>query len=71
LAPAPAYLTATTPFAVDAYLPAIPDIAAAMAADLQFVEISIRTYLVGLALGQLAGRRCRTESAGARRRCSV
>jgi DHA1 family bicyclomycin/chloramphenicol resistance-like MFS transporter len=39
--------------ATDIYLPAIPDIARSVAADIQVIENSISTYFLGVAAGQL------------------
>jgi DHA1 family bicyclomycin/chloramphenicol resistance-like MFS transporter len=55
LAPALAYVVALAPFSIDTYLPAIPQIASDFASDIQLVEASIGTFLIGLALGQIIG----------------
>ena len=55
LASALAYVVALGPFSIDTYLPAIPRIAREFAADIQLVEASISTFLLGLAVGQLIG----------------
>lgn len=39
----------------DLYLPAIPAMARSFAADIQIVELSISTYMLGFAAGQLVG----------------
>lgn len=55
LAFALAYVVALAPFSIDTYLPAIPRIARDFAADIQVIEASISTFLMGLAIGQLIG----------------
>ncbi|MFV1851346.1 MAG: multidrug effflux MFS transporter [Thalassospira sp.] len=50
-----AALIATAPFAIDTYLPAIPAMAADFGAQTHAVEVSISTFLIGFALGQLIG----------------
>ncbi|MDG4719135.1 MULTISPECIES: multidrug effflux MFS transporter [Thalassospira] len=50
-----AALIATAPFAIDTYLPAIPAMAADFGAATHAVEVSISTFLIGFALGQLIG----------------
>ncbi len=55
LASALAYVVALAPFSIDTYLPAIPRIAREFASDIQLVEASISTFLIGLAIGQLIG----------------
>ncbi len=50
-----AALIATAPFAIDTYLPAIPAMAADFGASTHAVEVSISTFLIGFALGQLVG----------------
>ena len=55
LAPALAYVVALAPFSIDTYLPAIPQIAEDFASDIQLIEASISTFLLGLALGQIIG----------------
>lgn len=50
-----ALLVATTPLAVDAYLPAIPSMASFYNSDTQRVAISVSLFLIGFALGQLVG----------------
>ncbi|MFH1803968.1 MAG: multidrug effflux MFS transporter [Pseudomonadota bacterium] len=50
-----AALIATAPFAIDTYLPAIPAMARDFGAPIHDVEISISTFLIGFALGQLIG----------------
>jgi DHA1 family bicyclomycin/chloramphenicol resistance-like MFS transporter len=48
-----ALVVALSPMATDIYLPAIPDIARSLGADIQVIEISISTYFLGVAAGQL------------------
>lgn len=55
LASALAYLVALAPFSIDTYLPAIPRIARDFASDIQLIEASISTFLIGLAIGQIIG----------------
>ncbi|MDO8863338.1 multidrug effflux MFS transporter [Haliea sp. E1-2-M8] len=43
------------PFAIDTYLPAFPDIAAAMGVKINVVSLSISVYMFAIALGQLVG----------------
>lgn len=50
-----AMLTAIAPFSVDMYLPAMPAMANDMSVPIHYIEISISTFLFGLALGQLIG----------------
>ncbi|SHF06250.1 MFS transporter, DHA1 family, bicyclomycin/chloramphenicol resistance protein [Modicisalibacter ilicicola DSM 19980] len=45
--------TALAPFAIDAYLPAIPALADAIEASVHRTELSISVFLLGFALGQL------------------
>lgn len=45
--------TALAPLAIDAYLPAMPDLAAAVGASIHRTELSISVFLVGFAIGQL------------------
>jgi len=46
---------ALSPFAMDAYLPAFPEIAASFGVTTAEVGITVSVYLVGLALGHLVG----------------
>ena len=55
LAPILASLAALPPFAIDAYLPALPRIGEYFSADIQVIEASISMFLLGLALGQIIG----------------
>ncbi|MCE2570291.1 Bcr/CflA family multidrug efflux MFS transporter [Motilimonas eburnea] len=48
-----ASLAGLTPLAVDMYLPAIPSIAASLAADISQVQITLSIFLFGFAFGQL------------------
>ncbi len=50
-----AMLVAVMPFSIDAYLPAIPAMAAGLHADIHKVEQSLSVFLFGVALGQLFG----------------
>ncbi|EPC00481.1 multidrug transporter CflA [Litchfieldella anticariensis FP35 = DSM 16096] len=45
--------TALAPFAIDAYLPAMPALAAAVGASIHHTELSISVFLFGFAIGQL------------------
>ncbi|GHC31271.1 Bcr/CflA family drug resistance efflux transporter [Kushneria pakistanensis] len=45
--------TALAPFAIDAYLPAIPALALHIDANIHLTELSISIFLLGMALGQL------------------
>ncbi|WP_110685330.1 Bcr/CflA family multidrug efflux MFS transporter [Salinicola aestuarinus] len=45
--------TALAPLAIDAYLPAMPSIAAAIDASVHHTELSLSVFLLGFALGQL------------------
>lgn len=46
-------MTALGPFTIDMYLPALPDIAAALDSTASGAQLTITGTLVGLALGQL------------------
>jgi len=46
-------LTTVSPFAIDFYLPAFPQIAAAMGTTAARVSLSLSSYFIGLALGQI------------------
>lgn len=48
-------LTALGPLAIDAYLPAFPDMAADLSVSVQSIELTVSLFLAGFALGQLAG----------------
>lgn len=50
-----AALTSVTPLAVDAYLPAMPDIAAYLHVGIEKVEVTISIFLIFFAAGQLTG----------------
>lgn len=50
-----AFLTATMPFAIDTYLPALQQMAHDMDISLHAVELSISTYLLGCVPGTLIG----------------
>ncbi|GAA0621142.1 multidrug effflux MFS transporter [Halomonas beimenensis] len=47
--------TALAPFAIDAYLPAMPALAEAVGESVHHTELSISGFLLGFALGQLTG----------------
>jgi len=48
-----ALIVALSPMATDLYLPAIPAITVALSADIQIIELSISTYMLGAAAGQV------------------
>lgn len=48
-------LSAVAPMGVDAYLPAIPQIATYFATPIHLVELSLSIFLIGFALGQIFG----------------
>lgn len=50
-----AMLTAVAPLAVDMYLPAMKAMAIDLSSAIHYVEISVSTFLLGFALGQLTG----------------
>lgn len=50
-----AMLVALMPFSIDAYLPAIPEMAKSLGADIHRIEQSLSTFLFGVAAGQIAG----------------
>ena len=50
-----AMLTAVAPLAIDMYLPAMQAMAQSLATDIHKVELSISTFLLGYAAGQLIG----------------
>lgn len=50
-----ASLAAIAPLAVDMYLPAMHDMASQLAQPIEQVELSISTFLIGFAIGQLLG----------------
>lgn len=50
-----AALTAMTPLAIDAYLPAIPEMAAHFNTTIHNAEISLSLFLAGFAIGQIIG----------------
>src|SRR5690606_21168616 len=47
-------LSAFGPLAIDFYLPAFPALAKAFGTDVEHVQLSLASYFVGIALGQLA-----------------
>jgi DHA1 family bicyclomycin/chloramphenicol resistance-like MFS transporter len=48
-----AFLTAIAPLATDMYLPAFPQLAADLGTSASAVQLSLTTFMIGLALGQL------------------
>lgn len=50
-----ASLVAVTPFSMEAYLPALPAIAAELGADIVQVNYTISVFLIGSAIGELLG----------------
>ena len=50
-----ALLTAIAPLSIDMYLPAMSQMAATLSSDIHHVEVSVSTFLLGFALGQIAG----------------
>ncbi|MEX2512306.1 MAG: multidrug effflux MFS transporter [Cyclobacteriaceae bacterium] len=46
-------LSTISPFSVDMYLPAFPSIAEALKTDISKVQLSLTSYLIGIAIGQL------------------
>ena len=50
-----AMLMALMPLSIDAYLPAIPNMAESLGADIHRIEQSLSTFLLGVAAGQLVG----------------
>ena len=46
-----AMLVALMPFSVDAYLPAIPEMAQGLKADIHLIEQSLSTFMFGVAVG--------------------
>lgn len=48
-------LTAIAPLAIDAYLPAMPLMAAEFAVSIHAIELSLSLFLAGFAIGQLTG----------------
>ncbi len=55
LAPRLGALVALTPFAVDTYLPAIPEMAAFLGTTVNQVSLTVPLFLISFALGQLIG----------------
>jgi len=49
------FLTAIAPLATDMYVPAFPAVAADLAATATQVQLTLTTFFIGMALGQLAG----------------
>jgi len=50
-----AMLVALMPFSVDAYLPAIPEMAQSLSADIHRIEQSLVLFMFGVAFGQVVG----------------
>lgn len=50
-----AALTAMAPLAIDAYLPAMPDMATFFGVSIHAVELSLSLFLAGFAMGQIIG----------------
>ena len=50
-----AMLVAVAPLAIDMYLPAMKVMATDLSTAIHYVEVSISTFLLGFALGQLLG----------------
>jgi len=46
---------AISPFAIDSYLPALPQIAQEMQVDIALLSVTVSLYILGLGLGQLIG----------------
>src|SRR3954471_9817785 len=49
------FLTAIAPLATDMYVPAFPAVAGDLSATATQVQLTLTTFFVGMALGQLAG----------------
>jgi DHA1 family bicyclomycin/chloramphenicol resistance-like MFS transporter len=47
-------LAALGPLSIDMYLPSFPSVARSLGTSIAAVELTLATYLAGLALGQLA-----------------
>lgn len=62
-------VSAIGPFAIDMYLPALPEIGHSLSADIAQVQLSLTVFFLALGLCQLLYGRCRTTS-GASRRCT-
>lgn len=45
--------TALAPFAIDAYLPAMPALAESVGASVHHTELSLSVFMIGFAVGQL------------------
>ena len=54
-----ALLVAVMPFSIDAYLPAMPQMAAALGADIHQIEQSLSVFLLGWRWGNWWAGRCR------------
>lgn len=50
-----ASLTALSPFAIDTYAPAMPNMAKSLASGLHHIELSLTIYIIGYAIGQFFG----------------
>ena len=60
------FLTAIAPLATDLYVPAFPRVARDLGVGATQVQLTLTTFFVGMALGQLVGGRSRTSAAGVR-----
>jgi len=59
------FLTGIAPLATDMYVPAFPDVARDLTASATQVQLTLTTFFVGMALGQLVGGPVRTSAADA------
>lgn len=50
-----ASLISIMPFSIDAYLPALPQIATSLSTDIHHIEKSLSSFIFGVAIGQLLG----------------
>lgn len=50
-----AMMISLMPFSIDAYLPALPQMAASLATDIHHIEKSLSSFIFGVAIGQLLG----------------
>ena len=57
------------PLATDMYVPAFPQVGSDLAGTATQVQLTLTTFFVGMALGQLIGGRCRTPGADGSRCC--
>ena len=49
------FLTAIAPLATDMYVPALPRVAGDLSVSVTLVQLTLTTFFVGMALGQLVG----------------